>query len=119
MPKTPKVHRKIRLPKVLIQKLRDLRDGPGSRPIPRLVNICLNNTRCVTCIKYATTTRVSSEAVDLWLDPEYGKLDSADIRARIAHALIGINIDHGRLHWNRKSKEPEPCPAMEKIAPLQ
>jgi len=103
-----KIHRKVRLPTDLISILRYIRDSIGNRSVPVLVNICLKQTRGVSCLDYAPTTRYSSEAIDLWLYEEYANLEAAELRARIAHALVGVDTT---IDWNRTGVTV--CPAME------
>lgn len=84
-------HVKIRLPKRTINTLRDLSHSHITpRPIPRLVNACLKQTRGVDCLELAPIPRNDSERWDLWIDEEFFELTPTEIRARVAHALIGI-----------------------------
>lgn len=86
-----KVHKKIRMPKRIVEKLRDLRDSHITpRPITELVNCCLKQTRRSNAIKLAPTTRSESIPIDIWIDAEFSCLSPEDIRARVAHALLGI-----------------------------
>lgn len=83
-------HRKIRFPNSVIKKLRDLSYSyPCKRPIPDLVRACLKQ-KCGTFLFFAPTTRKESESLDIWLDDDQSELDSKEIIARTAHALIGI-----------------------------
>lgn len=92
LPEKPnKTKRKVRLPNNVLDLLRFLNMlYETKRGIPELVSACLRATRGKTCLKLHSTPRNDSEKVDIMLDDEFANLEHAEIVARIAHALIGI-----------------------------
>ena len=87
-----KTKRKIRLPNHVLNLLRQTSAAytPQKRPITSLMSACLRATRGVECLKLHKVTRADSEKIDIMLDEEFANLEHAEIVARIAHALIGI-----------------------------
>ena len=74
----------------MLDLLRDVRGlYDAKRGIPDLVSACLRATRGKTFLNLKTT-RADSERIDILLDDEFANLEHAEIVARVAHALIGI-----------------------------
>ena len=87
-----RTRRKIRLPKDIIDVLRDLRDSYSEpRPIPQLVSAALRQTRVSTCQSARPTTRNDSEVIEVWLDEEFADLPHGEIVARVSMVVDGLN----------------------------
>jgi len=102
-----KIDRSIRLHKIAIQLLRDLRDSHPygcMRKIPELANCCLKQTRGVETFLRVYTPRNNSEKVDIKIDPEFKDLETSEIAARVSHALIGIQakLNHEQMKLHRQ-----------------
>jgi hypothetical protein len=95
-------HRKIRLQKLLVQRLRDIRDSHWTpRPIPELIRAALRQCVVGSEILQITTTRDNSEIIDIWLEDEHAGIPSRDIAARVAHAVIGVRTIPDAIKANR------------------
>jgi hypothetical protein len=83
----------IRLPKPIIQKLRDLRDSyPNGRDISSLINCCMRRCKGVVNIENLTpTTRAASDSIRVFLDAEWATCEPEHVRAAIESELQSLN----------------------------